>query len=52
MSDKSVQLAYPYTGEDGKTHAPDSIVTLDVAEAERLLHAGLARVPDKTTKKG
>lgn len=47
-----VQLAYPYRDQDGSDHEPDEVVTLDAAEAARLLHHGLARVPDQTTEKG
>ena len=46
MSKKSVTLAYPYTDADGKNHKADTTLSLDVAEAIRLLHEGLARVPD------
>lgn len=55
MTDQSVQLAYPYKDADGKDHEPDAVVTLEAAEAARLLHHGLARVPDSTSatkKKG
>lgn len=49
MTDRTVQLAYPYQGDDGTQHDRDAVVTLDDAEASRLLHEGLARVPDETT---
>lgn len=52
MSKKSVTLAYPYVGEDGKNHRADTTLDLEVAEANRLLHEGLARVPDNSEKKG
>ena len=52
MSKKSVTLAAPYTGEDGKNHKADTTLDLEVAEANRLLFAGLAREADKTEKKG
>lgn len=50
-----VTLAYPYTDAEGKTRAPDTTVNLDDAEANRLLHYGLARetsAPADTDKKG
>jgi hypothetical protein len=46
-----ITLAYPYTGADGKNHRPDTTVDVDDAEAARLLHYGLARVPEPDTKK-
>ena len=45
-----VTLAWPYTDADGKNHKPDTTVDLDVAEANRLLHAGLAREAADTKK--
>ena len=47
---KKVTLAYPYSelrsdGKVKKHHDADATVSLDRAEANRLLHAGLARVP-------
>jgi hypothetical protein len=50
MSKKSVTLAYPYTGADGKNHKADTTLSLDVAEANRLLIEGLAREADKTNQ--
>lgn len=44
--DKKVILAAPYSDADGRNHKPDSAVTLDRAEANRLLAAGLARLPE------
>lgn len=38
-----VQLAYPYTDEKGKTHAPDSVVNVTDLEARRLIFEGFAR---------
>jgi len=52
MSKKKVTLAYPYVGEDGVTHKPDTTLDLEVGEAYRLLFEGLAREADTTTKKG
>lgn len=50
---KKVTLAYPYAelradGKVKKNHEADATVTLDRAEANRLLRAGLARVADDT----
>ena len=47
-----VTLAYEYTDAAGKTHAPDTTISLDNAEATRLLHYGLAResAPADTNK--
>lgn len=49
MSDskRQVTLAYPYTDAEGAKHKPDATVALDVAEANRLLAAGLARNAEK-----
>lgn len=47
---RKVVLAYPYTDADGKDHKPDVTLTLPRHEANRLLFAGLARVPDATKK--
>ena len=52
MSKKSVTLAAPYTDAEGKNHKADSTVEVDVHEANRLLHAGLAREADNDEKKG
>jgi hypothetical protein len=38
-----VQLAYPWTDDKGKTHAPDSVVTIPDDQARRLIHEGFAR---------
>lgn len=38
-----ITLAYEYTDAEGKTHAPDKSIDVDDAEANRLLHLGLAR---------
>lgn len=38
-----VTLAAPYTDAAGDTHAADETLDLDLAEASRLLHFGLAR---------
>jgi hypothetical protein len=46
-----VTLAYEYTDADGKTHAPNKTIDLDIAEANRLLHYGLARVPESAPEK-
>ena len=48
--EKKVTLAAPYSDADGKNHKPDSSVTLDRAEANRLLAAGLARLPETSAK--
>jgi hypothetical protein len=47
---KSVTLAYPYEDADGKKHKADTVLDLEVAEANRLLAAGLARLPEKSAK--
>lgn len=47
-----VTLAAPYVDADGKEHAADKTLDLDIAEASRLLHFGLAREePADDTKK-
>ena len=53
MSDnqRQVTLAYPYTDADGKAHKADATVSLDHAEAQRLLFEGLAREADTNEKK-
>lgn len=38
-----VQLAYPWTDDKGKTHAPDSVVTVSDTEGRRLIFEGFAR---------
>lgn len=38
-----VQLAYPWTDDKGKTHAPDSVVTVEDTVARRLIFEGTAR---------
>lgn len=43
-----VVLAYEYVDPDGKTHAPDTTVSVDDAEAARLIFYGLAREPETT----
>jgi DNA topoisomerase I len=49
---KKVVLAYPYTDEDGELHKADKSIDLPTHEANRLIHAGLARDPEpKTAKK-
>lgn len=45
-----VTLAYPYTDEAGKAHAPDSTVDLPDDVAAQLVRDGRARTPDTTTK--
>ena len=55
MSKRSVTLAYPYTDADGKNHKADTTLSLERAEANRLLGAGLAREPEASAsdeKKG
>jgi hypothetical protein len=47
---RKVTLARAYTDADGKSHKADATLTLPRSEANRLLFAGLARVP-ATTKK-
>lgn len=42
---KTVILASPYTGADGKEHEVNADLELPRAEANRLLFAGLAREP-------
>jgi hypothetical protein len=42
---KQVVLAAEYTDEDDKRHKADSEIELPRAEANRLLFAGLARLP-------
>ena len=44
-------LAYPYTDAEGKTHAPDTTIEVEEGEANRLLHYGLARVPESAPEK-
>lgn len=43
---RKITLAYEYVDPDGKTHDPDTTLSVDDAEAVRLLHYGLAREPD------
>lgn len=38
-----IQLAYPWTDDKGKTHAPDSVVTVPGDVARRLIFEGTAR---------
>lgn len=54
MSDtkRQVTLAYEYTDAAGKAHQPDATVSLDPAEAKRLLFEGLAREADTSKQKG
>lgn len=47
MSTKVI-LAYPYTDADGKEHKPDATLSLEDAEANRLIFYGLAREPETT----
>ncbi len=45
-----IQLAYPWTDDKGKTHAPDSVVTVSDDQGRRLIFEGVARTvstPDK-----
>ena len=54
MTTKKVTLAAPYAelradGQVKKRHDADATVELDRAEANRLLHAGLAREPGSTS---
>ena len=46
-----ITLAYPYTGADGKNHKPDVTIEVEEGEANRLLHYGLARVPESAPEK-
>ena len=48
---RSVTLAYPYTSADGKNHKADTTLSLEVAEANRLLFEGLARKADTDNEK-
>ena len=41
-----VQLAYPYTDDDGKEHEPDDVIEVDDATGARLKSEGRAREPD------
>lgn len=41
-----IVLAYPYTDAAGKDHKPDTTVSVDDAEASRLVAEGLARRPE------
>jgi hypothetical protein len=45
-----VQLAYEYEDDDGKVHAPDDVIDVDDAVAQRMIYDGKARVPDKAEK--
>jgi hypothetical protein len=45
-----VQLAYEYEDDDGKVHAPDDVIDVDDAVAQRMIYDGKARVPDKPEK--
>lgn len=47
---RKVVLAAAYTDADGKAHKADATLTLPRHEANRLLFAGLARVPAATKK--
>lgn len=50
---RRVALAYPYTGDDGKTYQPDSEVDVPTDVAVELITAGRARAVEKpktTTK--
>lgn len=38
-----IQLAYPWTDDKGKTHAPDSTVTVSDEAARSMIHDGVAR---------
>jgi hypothetical protein len=44
-----VTLAYSYTDEQGKSHAPDTTLDLDEGVAQALLNDGKARTPDTKT---
>jgi len=44
-----VDLAYPYTDDKGKVHAPDSTVDLDEPLAKQMIRDGYAR-PSATKK--
>lgn len=39
-----IQLAYPWTDDKGKTHAPDSVVTVPDDQGRRLIFEGTARI--------
>ena len=38
-----IELAYPWTDDKGKTHAPETTVTVSDALARRLIFEGFAR---------
>ncbi len=45
-----IQLAYPWTDDKNKTHAPDSVVTVPDDQGRRMIYDGVARpvsTPDK-----
>ena len=48
---KKVTLARAYTDADGKNHRADTTLDLERAEANRLLHLGLARMPAAADEK-
>lgn len=45
-----VVLAYPYTDDKGKEHAPDSTIDLPEDVARDRVHYGWARWPEDDTK--
>ena len=49
---KTVTLAYEYVDDEGNKHDPDETVELVDPEANRLLHAGLAREADTPKTSG
>ena len=46
-----VHLAYEYTDEKGKTHAPDTDVTVDALEGRRLVTEGKGQEVDESAAK-
>ena len=46
-----VHLAYEYTDEKGKTHAPDTDVTVDDVEGQRLVTEGKGQQVDEAASK-
>lgn len=38
-----IELAYPWTDDKGKTHAPDATVNVTEDQARRLIYEGVAR---------
>lgn len=45
-----IELAYPWTDEKGKTHKPDSLVTVPDERGRQMIHDGAARPAPTPTK--